>query len=81
MVATILSIDGGNKMQGSTDFSVASIRRPVGRTRINGPDEVVTARFRDGTLARIKSALREKEPQSDFIREAVERELERRSKG
>jgi hypothetical protein len=68
-------------MQGSTELTVAPIRRPVGRVRINGPDEVVTARFREGTLARIKAALADKEPQSDFIREAVEAELERRAKG
>lgn len=68
-------------MHGSTELTVASIPRGVGRSRINDPDEKVTARFREGTLARIKAALRQKEPQSEFIREAVERELERREKG
>jgi hypothetical protein len=80
VVATILSIDGGNKMQGSTEIAVASIRRPVGRTRINAPDEKLTARFRAGTMGRIKAALHDKEPQSEFIRLAVEAELTRREK-
>jgi len=65
-------------MQGSTQLAVASIRRPVGRTRINDPEEKVTARFAAGTLDRIKAALGPKEPQSSFLREAVERELKRR---
>lgn len=59
---------------------VASIPRPVGRTRINDPEEKVTARFAEGTLARIKAATVPKESQSGFIREAVERELTRRGK-
>ena len=49
----------------------------AGRPRING--EQMPARFADGTLARIDAALGEKEKRSDFIREAVERELVRRS--
>ncbi len=65
-------------MQGSTELSVASIRRPVGRTRINDPEEKVTARFAAGTLERIKASLADREPQSSFLREAVERELKRR---
>lgn len=59
---------------------VADTSARVGRIRINDPDEKVTARFRSGTLARIKSALGDKEPQSEFMRVAVERELERREK-
>ena len=38
------------------------------------------ARFPAGTLARIDAACVGNEKRSDFIREAVERELERRSK-
>ncbi|WP_068093388.1 hypothetical protein [Novosphingobium rosa] len=53
----------------------------VGRTRINDPEEKVTARFPSGTLARIKAALAPKEPQSEFLRQAVERELSRRAEG
>ena len=79
-MATILSIDGGNKMQGSTELAVAPIRRAVGRIRINAPDEKLTARFRAGTMDRIKSALADKEPQSEFIRLAVEAELKRRGR-
>jgi hypothetical protein len=36
------------------------------------------ARFAAGTFARIAAVLREKEDRTDFVREAVERELERR---
>tara|TARA_R110002074_G_scaffold262994_1_gene435092 strand:- start:9880 stop:10014 length:135 start_codon:yes stop_codon:yes gene_type:complete len=36
------------------------------------------ARFADGTFARIAAVLRPGEGRTDFIREAVERELERR---
>jgi hypothetical protein len=67
-------------MHGSTELMVAPIRRGVGRNRINDPDEKVTARFAAGTLDRIKSSLGPKEPQSEFLRIAVERELERRGK-
>ena len=65
-------------MQGSTELAVAPIRRSVGRIRINAPDEKLTARFRAGTMGRVKASLGEKEPLSEFIRVAVERELERR---
>lgn len=52
----------------------------VGRPKIN--EEQTPGRFRAGTLARIDAVLREKEARSDFIREAVENELQRReSKG
>lgn len=66
-------------MRDSTELMVADIPRAMGRPRINAIDgEKVTARFREGTLARIKAVLRDREPQSDFIREAVEAELKRR---
>lgn len=52
---------------------------PVGRPRING--EQTPARFPDGTLARVDAALETGEKRSDFIRKAVDRELERREKG
>lgn len=51
----------------------------VGRPKKN--EEQTPARFPAGYLARIDAVLRDKEPRSDFIREAVERELERREKG
>lgn len=67
-------------MHDSTQFPVAPIRRSVGRIRINDPDEKVTARFAKGTLDRIKAVLDPKEPQADFIRKAVEAELNRRER-
>lgn len=65
-------------MTGSTELMIPAIRLTVGRPRING--EQTMARFRDGTLDRVKAALRDDEKQSDFIRDAVEAELERREK-
>ena len=68
-------------MQDSTQMVVAPIQRRVGRKRINAPEgDKMTARFPEGTLERIKAVLREGEPQSSFIRDAVEAELERREK-
>ena len=62
----------------STQKVISPIPAPVGRPRING--EQTPARFRYGTLARVDAALVGNEKRSDFIREAVERELERREK-
>lgn len=67
-------------MHDSTQLPVAPIRRSVGRIRINDPGEKMTARFPEGTLARIKAVLAPKEPQADFIRKAVEAELTRRER-
>lgn len=50
----------------------------VGRKRIN--EEQTPARFGAGTLARIDDVIKDKEKRSDFIREAVERELKRRER-
>lgn len=72
MVATKIAL--------STPLVVTDTPPRVGRIRINDPEEKVTARFASGTLARVKAALAPKEPQSEFIRKAVERELERRGK-
>ena len=52
--------------------------RFVGRKRIN--EEQVPARFPGGTLARIDAVLQEKEKRAEFIRVAIERELERRER-
>lgn len=57
---------------------ISDIRAGVGRPRIN--EEQTPARFRAGTLSRIDAVLIDKEKRSDFIREAVERELERRER-
>lgn len=51
----------------------------VGRRKIN--DEQTPARFKAGTLARLDAALAEGEKRSDFIRRAVEAELQRRESG
>jgi hypothetical protein len=68
-------------MQDSTELLVADSPRVMGRPRINAIEgDKLTARFPEGTLDRIRAVLREKEPQSDFIREAVEAELARREK-
>ena len=50
----------------------------VGRKKINA--EQMPARFALGTLARMDSALADKEKRSDFLRDAVERELKRRER-
>jgi hypothetical protein len=65
-------------MHGSTEKVISVTSAPVGRPRIN--DEQTPARFPGGTLARIDAVLSEGEKRSDFIREAVERELKRRSR-
>lgn len=59
-----------------TELLISNTSRPVGRKQIN--HEQMPARFPEGTLARIDAVLAEKEKRSDFVREAVERELERR---
>jgi hypothetical protein len=48
----------------------------MGRPKINA--EQTPARFPAGTLAEIDAALNEGEKRADFIRVAVERELQRR---
>jgi len=65
-------------MADSTQLVISHSPAPVGRPRING--EQTPARFADGTLARIDVVLGENEKRSDFIRLAVDRELERREK-
>ena len=40
--------------------------------------EDMQARFKKGTFKRIKAVLKEREERTDFVREAVERELKRR---
>ena len=42
--------------------------------------EDMQARFAEGTFARIDDVLGEKEDRTDFVREAVERELKRRER-
>ncbi|WP_157080929.1 hypothetical protein [Methylobacterium variabile] len=51
-------------------------RRTVGRKRRWAED--MSARFQEGTFARIAAVLAEDEDRTDFVRAAVEAELERR---
>lgn len=50
----------------------------VGRKKIN--EEQMPARFKGGTVARIDAVRHEKENRAEFIRVAVENELERRER-
>lgn len=50
----------------------------VGRPKIN--EEQTPARLPAGTLARVDATLAPGEKRSDFIREAIERELKRRGR-
>jgi hypothetical protein len=50
----------------------------MGRKQINF--EQTVARLPEGSLERMRAVLGEGESQSDFLREAVERELKRREK-
>lgn len=65
-------------MHGLAQKVISDSPATVGRPRIN--DEQTPARFPAGTLARIDGALAEGEKRSDFIREAVDRELKRRER-
>jgi len=60
-----------------TGFQISDIARGVGRPKINA--EQIPARFPEGTFARIDGVLAGGETRTDFIREAVEREIRRRS--
>jgi len=59
-----------------TELLISATPTRVGRKQIN--HELMPARFPEGTLARIDAALFDKEKRSDFIRVAVEAELDRR---
>jgi hypothetical protein len=50
----------------------------MGRKQINFESAVV--RLPDGSLKRLQAVLEEGESQSDFLREAVEREIKRRER-
>ena len=50
----------------------------MGRKKLWSED--MQARFAEGTLARIEGALENGETKTDFVREAVERELKRRER-
>ena len=76
MIPSSIAIGDTGKMLGSTQKMVSVSGSRVGRRQIN--HEKTMARFPEGTLDRIKAVLEDGEPQSEFIREAVERELKRR---
>lgn len=59
-----------------TELLISGSPRSVGRKQIN--HEQMPARFPEGTFARIDAVLADKEKRADFVREAVDRELERR---
>lgn len=59
-----------------TGSTISGTSARVGRKQIN--HEQMPARFPQGTLARIDAVLTDREKRSDFVREAVEKELERR---
>lgn len=50
----------------------------MGRKKLWAED--MQARFPEGTFSRIETALKEGEDRTDFVREAVERELRRRER-
>ena len=62
----------------STQNLICDIPRKVGRKKRWAED--MQARFPEGTFARIEAALEEGEDRTDFVREAVERELKRRER-
>lgn len=62
----------------STDKVICDTRPRMGRPPLWSQN--MQARFRSGTFERIGVVLREDEDRTDFVREAVERELERREK-
>lgn len=59
------------------ETEISATPRRVGRKKRWAED--MQARFPEGTFARIEAELEEGEDRTDFVREAVERELKRRS--
>jgi hypothetical protein len=59
----------------TSTLAAATLPR-MGRKRLWRED--MQARFPEGTFRRIERVLKETEDRTDFVREAVERELERR---
>ena len=73
-----MSIGDINKTESLTSKEISAIGPLMGRIKIN--DEVMPARFPEGTFERMDSLLGPKEKRSDLIRAAVERELGRRER-
>ena len=61
-----------------SELVISGTTARVGRKRLWAEDMV--ARFAAGTFARIQPLLGEGEDRTDFVREAVEREIKRRSR-
>jgi hypothetical protein len=59
-------------------LSIPHMRKKMGRLKRWHEDMV--ARFVEGTLAEIDKLLKENETRTDFVREAVARELRRRAR-
>lgn len=62
----------------STENLISVIPAKVGRKKRWAED--MQARFPEGTFERIQAVLEGKEDRTDFVREAVERELKRRER-
>lgn len=62
----------------STENLISVIPAKVGRKKRWAED--MQARFPEGTFERIQAVLVGKEDRTDFVREAVERELKRRER-
>lgn len=62
----------------STGNLICDIPRRVGRKKRWSED--MQARFPEGTFVRIEAVLTDAEDRTDFVREAVERELKRRER-
>lgn len=60
------------------EMVISDIPRAVGRPKIN--EEQTPARLPQGTLARVDALLAPGEKRSDFIREAIDREITRRTR-
>lgn len=65
-------------MSGLEEIRICAIPKRVGR-KLEWPEKFLIS-FAAGTLDRVRAALGEREDARAFIREAVERELKRRSR-
>lgn len=61
-----------------TQILISDIKRTVGRKKTNF--EQMPARLAEGTLARMDKVLSEGETRTDFLRQAIEREIKRRQR-
>lgn len=73
-----LSIPHMRKRCALTQLLVSDMPRRMGRKKQWAED--MQARFPEGTFSRISAALSDGEDRTDFVREAVDRELKRRER-